>query len=85
MSATDQYGTSEWSPPTIPRGLRVIVLVVTLLWIAYTLVIIQEILLGLLVVFLFGCLYVGWRFLAAIEAIAVALQRIAGHYERTEE
>ena len=76
---------SDWSPPAVRRSWLVGFGVVYLLVLAYSMVIAGQILLGLLIGVAFGLLYLGWRFLAAIEAIADALQRIARHQEADEE
>jgi hypothetical protein len=54
-------------------------------WLLYSLIIIQQILLGLLPGFVFLGGYVAWRFLSAFEAIADGLQRIADQQERDRE
>ena len=48
---------------------------------AYTVVIVGQILLGVLIGAVLGGVYLGWRFLVAVEAIADALQRIADQRE----
>ena len=75
---------SEWSPPTVRRSWLVVFGIGYLLVLAYTVVIAQGILLGILIGVLCGALYLGWRFLAAIEAIADAHQRIARQQEVDE-
>ena len=73
---------SQWSPPRLPRPLLVAGIVAWALWLLYTLIIVQQVLLGLLPGFLFVGVYVAWRFLAALEAIADAQQRLAAERER---
>ncbi|MFD1585562.1 hypothetical protein ACFR9U_01100 [Halorientalis brevis] len=71
-----------YSPPPIPSswfGGSVLLFAVLL---GYALFIVQTPLLVLFPVVLAGFLYVGWRFLLAVEAIADALQRIAQQRER---
>jgi len=72
---------SDWSPPAVRRLWLVGFGVAYLLVLAYSVIIAGQILLGLLIGVAFGLVYLGWRFLAAIEAIADALQRIARHQE----
>ncbi|WP_136716280.1 hypothetical protein [Halorientalis salina] len=70
-----------YSPPSIPRSwLAGIGLVFALLF-GYSLLVVQTPLLVLFPAVLAGLLYVGWRFLVAIEAIADAQQRLARHRE----
>jgi len=72
---------SEWSPRSVPRSWRVGLGIGYLLVFAYAIIIAQQILFGLLLGLLCGVLYLGWRFLVAIEGITDALQRIARQYE----
>ena len=72
---------SDWSPPAVRQLWLAVFVVGYLLVFAYSVVIAGQILLGLLIGVAFGLVYLGWRFLAAIEAIADALQRIARHQE----
>ncbi|SFS13149.1 hypothetical protein SAMN05216559_4209 [Halomicrobium zhouii] len=76
---------SEWSPPTVPRSWLLVAGVLFVLWLAYAVVIVQQILLGSLPLIAFATLYVGWRFLVAFEAIADGLQRIADQQEHDRE
>ena len=73
---------SHWSPPSVPRSWLVGIAVVYLLVLAYSVIIAGQILLGVMVGVLFGMLYIGWRFIAAVEAIADGLQRIAHQHEK---
>ena len=75
---------SAWSPPTLPRSWLLLSVVPFVAWLAYSLVIIEQLLLGVLPLFAFVAFYLGWRFLAAFEAIADAQQRLADHHERDE-
>ncbi|MCU4800696.1 hypothetical protein OB920_09970 [Halobacteria archaeon HArc-gm2] len=77
---------SERSPSRLPSPwITAGIVVLWMAWVLYSLIIIQQILLGLLpgVVLLGG--YVAWRFLSAFEAIADGLQRIADQQERDSE
>lgn len=76
---------SSWSPPTVPAPWVGVGAVFFLLWLAYCLLIIQQLLLGVLPLFVFAGLYLTWRMLAALEAIADAQQRLADSRERDEE
>ena len=68
-------------PPNSQRWLPVIALLSVLI-IGYALIIAGQILLGLLPVLGLVLLYLVWRFVLAIEAIADAHQRLAAHRER---
>jgi hypothetical protein len=73
---------ADWSPPTVPRPWLVTAVVLYAAVVAYGVLIAGQLLLtvfpGLLVV----GLYLLWRFVVAVEAIADAQQRLANH--RTE-
>jgi len=73
---------SNWSPPSVPRSWLVTGLGLWIIWFAYSYVIVQQLALGLFPLFLFGGVYVVWRFLVAFEGIADGLQRIADQQER---
>jgi len=72
---------SNWSPPAVRQLWLAVFVVGYLLVLAYSVVIAQRILLGIWIGVLCGALYLGWRLLTAIEAIADALQRIARQRE----
>ncbi|WP_254830977.1 hypothetical protein [Haloglomus salinum] len=73
---------SGWSPPSIPRPWLVAALGLYALVVAYSVLIAGQLLLGVVPgLFLVG-LYLLWRLLVAVEAIAEAQQRLADH--RTE-
>ena len=72
---------SEWSRPQLSRPVIIGLSICYLFVLAYSVVIAQQILLGVLIGAVFGVVYLGWRFLAAVEAIADALQRIARRRE----
>jgi hypothetical protein len=74
---------SEWSRPRLSRPWLVGIGVSYLLVLAYAVVIAQQILFGIWIGVLCGAVYLGWRFVAAFEAIADALQRIA--YQREQD
>lgn len=76
---------SERSPPAVPQNWLLAAGVLFAVWLAYSFVVIQEILLGALPLVAFAALYLGWRFLVAVEAIADGLQRIADQKERDGE
>jgi membrane protein implicated in regulation of membrane protease activity len=74
---------SNWSPPSVPRNWLVVIGAGYALLVAYSLLVVQQVLLGVVVpAVLFVSVYLTWRFLAAVEAIADALQRIAEQRER---
>jgi len=74
---------SDWSPPTLSRGQLAGIVVGLLAVSAYSLVIAGQILLVVLPAVAVVAVYLTWRFIRAVEAIADALQRIADH--QTEE
>ena len=74
---------SDWSPPTLSRGQLAGIVVGLLAVSAYSLVIAGQILLVVLPAAAVVAVYLTWRFIRAVEAIADALQRIADH--QTEE
>jgi hypothetical protein len=74
---------SDWSPPTLSRGQLAGIVVTLLAAAAYSLVIAQQLLLVVVPAAALLAVYLTWRFIVAVEAIADALQRIADH--KTEE
>ena len=74
---------SDWSPPTLSRGQLAGIVVTLLAAAAYSLVIAQQLLLVVVPAAALLAVYLTWRFIIAVEAIADALQRIADH--KTEE
>jgi len=73
---------SEWSPPPVPRPWVVGVGLVYALSVVYSLFVIQQVFLGVVLpAVAIVSSYILWRFLAAVEAIADALQRIARQRE----
>lgn len=77
---------SEWSPPSVPRVWVISLGTVYGLLVVYSLVVIQQILLGVVVpAVVIVSSYFLWRFLVAIEAIADALQRIARQREKDDQ
>jgi len=77
---------SEWSPPSVPRQWGVGIRLVYALVAVYSLMVIQQFLLGVVIpAVLIVSSYLLWRFLVAVEAIADALQRIARQREETDE
>jgi hypothetical protein len=72
---------TNWSPPSIPRNWFVAIVVFYVLLIAYSVLIVGQLLLGVLSGFVFVFLYFLWRCLAAVEAIADAQQRMAFQQE----
>lgn len=72
----------DWSPPSISQGWLVGIGLLSVAWLGYSLLILSQLLLGLLPGIVIGALYILWRFLVAVEAIADALQRIAHQREQ---
>lgn len=72
---------SSWSPSSISRGWVIGIAVLYMLVLAYSVLIIGQLLIGVWLGILLGLLYLAWRFVTAIEAIADALQRIARQQE----
>ncbi|QLH77116.1 hypothetical protein HZS55_07325 [Halosimplex rubrum] len=73
---------SGWSPPKLSRGIVAGFGLASALILAYALLIQGALLLGLLPVLLIGFGYLVWRVVAAVEAIADGVQRIAEQMER---
>jgi hypothetical protein len=73
---------TNWSPPSLPRRWLAVAAALYALVIAYSVVVLGQLLLGVLPGLLFVSLYVSWRALAAVEAIADAQQRIAHQREQ---
>ncbi len=71
-----------WSPPRLSTETLVGLALLYVLLLGYATVVVQQILLGLWVGLTVAIVYLAWRFLVAIEAIADALQRIAAERER---
>lgn len=76
---------SGWSPPSVPRNWLLIAAVLYALVLAYSLLIVQEVLVALFLGVLVASLYLLWRVLRAFEAIADAQQRRAAAAEREEQ
>lgn len=70
---------SDWSPPTLSSGQLAGIIVAFLAVTAYSLVIVQQLLLVVVPAAALVAVYLTWRFIVAVEAIADALQRIADH------
>lgn len=70
---------SERSPPTLSRGQLAGIVVGLLAVAAYSLVIAQQLLLVIFPAVAVVVVYLAWRFVVAVEAIADALQRLAAH------
>jgi hypothetical protein len=68
---------SSWSPPSISRSWLLGISIFYVLVLNYAVIIAGEILLGLLFGLLLVLLYLLYRFVAAVEATADALHRIA--------
>jgi len=76
---------ANWSPPSVPQRWLAAAAVLSVLVFVYAVLIVGQLLLGLLPTLLLGVVYVLWRFLAAVEAIADAQQRLADQRERERE
>jgi hypothetical protein len=74
---------SDWSPPTLSRGQLAGIVVGLLAVAAYSLVIVQQLLLVIVPAVAVAVAYLVWRFVVAVEAIADALQRLAA--DKTDE
>lgn len=68
---------ADSSPPPIPRSWAATIIVLYVLFLLYSILLAGSPLLGLLPALIIIPLYLLWRFLVAIEAIADAQQRIA--------
>ena len=71
-----------WSPPSVPRTALVTAAVLYAVVLVYLVLIRGTILLGLFPGLVAVVLYVVWRFLAALEAVADGVHRIADEHER---
>ncbi|RJX50159.1 hypothetical protein [Halonotius pteroides] len=74
---------SDWSPPTLSRGQLAGIVVGLLAVAAYSLVIVGQLLLVVVPAAAILAVYLTWRFIVAVEAIADALQRLAA--DKTDE
>ena len=68
---------ADSSPPSIPRSWAATIIVLYVLFLLYSILLAAQPLLGLLPALIIIPLYLLWRLLVAIEAIADAQQRIA--------
>lgn len=68
---------SEWSPPTLPRPWLAGIALLYVLLLGYLLVVLQQPLIGVVLGVFLASIYLVWRFLVALEAIAEAQQRLA--------
>jgi hypothetical protein len=76
---------SDWSPPSVSRTWLAVAVVLYALLVAYGVVIAGQLLLTVFPgLFALG-LYLLWRFIVAVEAIADAQQRLADAREREHE
>jgi len=73
---------SDWSPPSIPRTWLLVSSVLFVLLFAYSVVILAQPLIVLVLGASIVWFYLLWRFIVAIEAIADAQQRIATQREQ---
>mgnify|MGYP000026359493 CR=1 FL=1 len=73
---------SARSRPTPSRTALVGFTIASVLILAYALLIVQQLLLGIVPIVLVGLGYLVWRVVVALEAIADAAQRIADERER---
>lgn len=74
---------ADWSPPSVPRNWLIAIAVFYVLFLAYSILIAGQLLLGVLPGFVIVFLYFLWRGLVAVEAIADAQQRMASQKEET--
>jgi len=72
---------SGWSPPSPSNALVAGIAVLGFAWLAYAVLIQGSILVGILPGALLVAVYVLWRFLVALEAIADGVHRIADQRE----
>lgn len=75
---------SDWSPPSISRNWLVAIALFYILFLAYSVLIAGQLLLGVLPGFVIVFLYFLWRGLVAVEAIADAQQRMASQQDETQ-
>ena len=73
---------SDWSPASLPRNWLVATAALSLLFVAYSVVVTQRVLLALFPLFGLLSLYLLWRLIVAVEGIADAQQRLADQRER---
>lgn len=66
-----------WSPPSIPRNWLIAIVIFYIAFLAYSILIAGQLLLGVFPAFIIAFFYILWRALVAVEAIADAQQRIA--------
>ncbi|WP_430503863.1 hypothetical protein [Haloparvum sp. PAK95] len=76
---------AEWTPPTMQPTTKIGIGALVLLLTAYAILIAGQLLLVVQVIAMGATVYVAWRALLAVEAIAEAQQRIAAAEERNEE
>lgn len=74
---------SGWSPPAVPRTWLAGIALLYALLLGYLILVVHQILLGVVVGILLASIYLVWRFIVAVEAIADAQQRIA--HQREED
>ncbi|WP_280536387.1 hypothetical protein [Halopenitus sp. POP-27] len=72
------------SPTSLPRSWTAAVIILGTLILGYSVIIAGQILLGVIPILLLVLLYLLWRFVVAVEAIADAQQRLAARRERRE-
>lgn len=70
---------ANWSPPAPSRSWLATIVVLYALILAYAIVIAGQLLLGVLPGLILIVIYLFWRLVVAIEAIADAQQRVADH------
>jgi hypothetical protein len=76
---------SGWSPPSPSPAVAVTLAFGWLLVLAYSLLLLQNSLAGVLPGLLIAAGYYAWRLLAAVEAAADGLQRLADEQERSAD
>lgn len=73
---------SNWSPPSIPRNWLAALVILYVLFLGYSTLVMGQILLGVFPALGLVFLYLLWRFISAVEAIADAQQRLAYRREQ---
>jgi CHASE2 domain-containing sensor protein len=75
------FSVTGWTPPSIPRHWLAATVILYVLFLGYSIFIAGQLLLGVVPAVAIVSVYLPWRFLVAVEAIADAQQRIASQRE----